>query len=167
MPDRCLEGLERRRLPRKLMNMKKWIMIALAIALLAGAYVWFFVINKSHHTAADDEALVKLTSQALYLEFKGDEKATFAKYKDQIIQVSGELSEIKLDASGDTELVLNTEDPMAHVIVTLKKGDHAANAKTGTTIEIKGICNGFLYEELLETSDVLLNQGVLVEKTKE
>lgn len=147
--------------------MKKWILIGLTIAALAGAYVWFFMWNKPHHTAADGEAFANLTSQALYLEFKADEKATFAKYKDKIIQVSGELSEIKQDASGDTELVLNTEDPMAHVIVTLKKGDQASNAKAGTTIEIKGICNGFMYEELLETSDVLLNQGVIVEKTKE
>jgi hypothetical protein len=146
--------------------MKKWILIGLTIAALAGAYVWFFMWNKPHRTAADEEAFATLTAHALFLEFKADEKVAFAKYKDKVVQVSGELAEIKQDASGDTELILNTDDPSAHVVVTLKKGDQATETKAGTTIEIKGICNGFLYEELLETSDVFFNQGVIVDKTK-
>jgi hypothetical protein len=147
--------------------MKKYILIALAVALLVVGYIWFFVWNKAHRTAADEAAFAKVTAHALFLEFAADDSVAFGKYKDKVIQVSGVLQEVKQDASGDTELVMNTEDESAHVIVTLKKGDMAVNAQVGTTIEIKGICNGFMYEELLEQSDVLLNQGVLVEKTKE
>lgn len=147
--------------------MKKYILIALAVALLVVGYIWFFVWNKEHRTAADEAAFAKVTAHALFLEFAADDSVAYSKYKDKVIQVSGVLQEVKQDASGDTELVMNTEDESAHVIVTLKKGDIAVNAQVGTTIEIKGICNGFMYEELLEQSDVLLNQGVLVEKTKE
>jgi len=152
---------------QKIKTMKKIIIAALIIGVLAGAYVWFFMWNKPHRTAADEEAFAKLTAHALYLEYSADEPATKAKYLDKIIQVKGELSEIKQDASGDTELVLNTENESAHVIVTLKKGDTAAQAKTGTTIEIKGICNGYLYEEMLDQADVFLNQGLIVDTTKE
>jgi tRNA_anti-like len=150
----------------KINQMKKYIIIGGMVAVLAGLYVWFFIWNKPHRTAADEEAFTKIGAHDLFVEFAADDSITFAKYKDKIIQVSGELSEIKEDASGDTELVLNTNDPSAHVIVTLKKGDKAVDAKIGTAIEIKGICNGFLYEELLEQSDVFLNQGVIVQKTK-
>jgi hypothetical protein len=146
--------------------MKKYIIIGCMVAALAGLYVWFFIWNKPHRTAADEEAFTKIGAHELFVEFAADDSVAYAKYKDKIIQVSGELSEIKEDASGDTELVINTNDPSAHVIVTLKKGDKAQDAKIGTAIEIKGICNGFLYEELLEQSDVLLNQGVIVQKTK-
>jgi hypothetical protein len=76
-----------------------------------------------------------------------------------VIQVSGEVEEIKADASGNTDVVLTTEDILGKVVCTLKTGATANGVQVGTTIEMKGICNGFL-------SDVLLNQGVVINNQK-
>lgn len=125
------------------------------IAIGAGvvAYLW----NKPHRTAEEEKPFATLSANVLFTEFSTDEAAAFEKYRDKVIQVSGKVSEIKFDASGNTDIVLATDDILGTVVCTLKNGATAKGITAGMTVDLKGICNGFL-------SDVLLNQGVIVAK---
>jgi uncharacterized protein YxeA len=136
--------------------MKKIILIVLALALLVGGGTALYLWNKPHRTA-EEKPFATLSANSLFVEFSTNETAAWEKYRDKVIQINGVVEEIKTDASGNTEVVLTTEDILGKVIVTLKQGAKAEGVDVGMTIDIKGICNGYL-------SDVLLNQGVVATK---
>ena len=138
--------------------MKKIIIALFLMALIAagiGAYLW----NKPHRTADDEKPFATVTSSQLFTEFASDEAATWAKYKDKVIQISGEVETTSTDASGNTQIVLKTDTEMSTVSVTLMAGATAPAVQSGTMIEVKGICNGFLNDIF---GEVQLNQGVVV-----
>lgn len=138
--------------------MKKIIIALFLMALIAagiGAYLW----NKPHRTADDEKPFATVTSSQLFTEFATDEAATWAKYKDKVIQISGEVESTSTDASGNTQIVLKTDTEMSTVSVTLMAGATAQGVQSGTMIEVKGICNGFLNDIF---GEVQLNQGVVV-----
>ena len=138
--------------------MKKIIIALFLMALIAagiGAYLW----NKPHRTADDEKPFATVTSSQLFTEFATDEAATWAKYKDKVIQISGEVESTSTDASGNTQIVLKTDTEMSTVSVTLMAGATAQGVQSGTMIDVKGICNGFLNDIF---GEVQLNQGVVV-----
>jgi hypothetical protein len=144
--------------------MKKILLLLLFVAAIAagiGYYLW----NKPHRTAADEKPFATLTSSALLTEFATNEAATTEKYRDKVIQISGELIKAAADSSGNVQVVLEAGDEMNTVSVTLMNGATVPTETPGTMIEVKGICNGFLPDDLLG-SEVLLNQGVVVNQTK-
>ena len=138
--------------------MRKIIIALFLMALIAagiGAYLW----NKPHRTADDEKPFATVTSSQLFTEFASDEAATWAKYKDKVIQISGEVETTSTDASGNTQIVLKTDTEMSTVSVTLMAGATAPGVQSGTMIDVKGICNGFLNDIF---GEVQLNQGVVV-----
>jgi uncharacterized protein YxeA len=138
--------------------MRKIIIALFLMALIAagiGAYLW----NKPHRTADDEKPFATVTSSQLFTEFATDEAATWAKYKDKVIQISGEVETTSTDASGNTQIVLKTDTEMSTVSVTLMAGATALGVESGTMIDVKGICNGFLNDIF---GEVQLNQGVVV-----
>ncbi len=141
------------------MSTKKTILIILlALAVIGGGY-GIYLWNKPHRTAEDEKPFATISANDLFLEFSSDEVKAFEKYRDKVIQVNGVVEEIKTDASGNTDLVLTTDDILGKVVCTLKQGAKSDGAEVGMTVDLKGICNGFL-------SDVLLNQGVVVTPKK-
>ena len=138
--------------------MRKIIIALFLMALIAagiGAYLW----NKPHRTADDEKPFATVTSSQLFTEFATDEATTWAKYKDKVIQISGEVESTSTDASGNTQIVLKTDTEMSTVSVTLMAGATAQGVQSGTMIDVKGICNGFLNDIF---GEVQLNQGVVV-----
>jgi len=135
------------------------IIIALFLMALIAAGIGAFLWNKPHRTADDEKPFATVTSSQLFTEFATDEAATWAKYKDKVIQISGEVETTSTDASGNTQIVLKTDTEMSTVSVTLMAGATAPAVQSGTMIEVKGICNGFLNDIF---GEVQLNQGVVV-----
>lgn len=139
------------------MSKTKIIIIVIAVIGLIGAGTAIYLINKPHRTAEDEKPFANVSANDLFNEFNANESAAFEKYRDKVIQVTGVVEEVKSDASGNTDIVLTTEDILGKVVCTLKTGANADGISNGMTVELKGICNGFL-------SDVLLNQGVVVKE---
>ncbi len=143
-------------------NMKK-IILLLLVAILAAAGIGFYLWNKPHRTAEDEKPFATVSASQLFTEFATDEAASWTKYKDKVIQISGEVETISTDASGNTQVVMKTDTEMSTVSVTLMQGAQAPQQEPGTMIEVKGICNGFLNDIF---GEVQLNQGVVVNQTK-
>jgi hypothetical protein len=144
--------------------MKK-ILLLLLFAAVTAAGIGFYLWNKPHRTAEDEKPFATLSAGALLTEFATNETATTEKYRDKVIQISGELIKAAADSSGNVQVVLEAGDEMNTVSVTLMKGATVPTETPGTMIDVKGICNGFLPDDLLG-SEVLLNQGVVVNQTK-
>jgi hypothetical protein len=144
--------------------MKKILLLLLFAAVIA-AGIGFYLWNKPHRTAEDEKPFATLSASALLTEFATNETATTEKYRDKVIQISGTLIKAAADSSGNVQVVLEAGDEMNTVSVTLMNGATVPTETPGTMIDVKGICNGFLPDDLLG-SEVLLNQGVVVNQTK-
>lgn len=139
--------------------MKKILILLLIAALVTGG-IGLFLWNKPHRTAEDEKPFATLTASQLVTEFSSDEATSWDKYKDKVIQISGEVESISPDASGNIQVVMITETATGTVSVILMAGATAPQQEQGTMIEVKGICNGF--NEMF--GEVQLNQGVVVNK---
>ena len=135
------------------------LLVAIAIAAGVGMYLW----NKPHRTAEDEKPFATVTASELFTQLATDEAGSWAKYKDKVIQISGEVETISTDASGNTHVFMKTDTDMSTVSVTLMAGAKAPVQEAGTIIHVKGICNGFLNDIF---GEVQLNQGVVVINTK-
>lgn len=102
------------------------------------------------------ETGIPITATELYNQFISDEPQANQAYLNKVLQVSGQVLEVKSIPNSGKIIVLNTGDPMCRVACTL---DHvetsAVQVKPGEKITIKGVCSGFI-------SDVQLTNGYLI-----
>lgn len=139
--------------------LKKILAIGLILALIVGGVV-FYLLNKPHRTAEDEKPVAVLTADELFNQFNNEPDSSNTKYLEKVIQVTGTVNSIKtVENNGKTEnkIALATPDEMgiAEISVILKEGEKTEGIQEGTTIVLKGICNGF-------NTDVELRQAVIV-----
>lgn len=114
-----------------------------AVAALIGYKTW----NKPFSDPLDGNA-IKVNAIQLFSDFSTDEKAAQKKYVPQkvgekIIEVSGEIQEVGKNADGENFYILKTSDETAGVKCIMNKGDEIVNAKAGNNITIRGFCDGY------------------------
>ena len=84
--------------------MKK-ILIGAGLILLVSALVAYKVYHKPHRQIEDERAIV-LTATELFNEFENHELEAYAKYLDKVMQVTGEISEVRKNQEGKTIFLL-------------------------------------------------------------
>ena len=137
--------------------MLRKILAIVAVLLVIGAAVGYYMWNKPHRTAEDENPAATLTADELFNQFNSDAAGSNAKYLDKVIQVSGVVNSVKTTENNETKIALQTPDEMgiAEISVILKAGEKADQIKDGTTVVLKGICSGF-------NTDVELRQAVII-----
>ena len=137
--------------------MLRKILAIVAVLLVIGAAVGYYMWNKPHRTAEDEKPAATLTADDLFNQFNSDAAGSNAKYLDKVIQVSGVVNSVKTTEANETKIALQTPDEMgiAEISVILKAGEKADQIKDGTTVVLKGICSGF-------NTDVELRQAVII-----
>ena len=137
--------------------MLRKILAIVAVLLVIGAAVGYYMWNKPHRTAEDEKPVATLTADELFNQFNTDAAGSNAKYLDKVIQVSGVVNSVKTTETKETKIALQTPDEMgiAEISVILKAGEKADDIKDGTTVALKGICSGF-------NTDVELRQAVII-----
>jgi hypothetical protein len=123
----------------------------LAVA-LAGTLIY---INKPARNVASETG-IPVTAQELYTKFTTNEPQANQAYLNKVLQVSGQVLEVKNAPNAGKVVVLNTGDPMFGVACTINQAPAASKpVKPGEKITVKGICTGYL-------SDVVLTNGYLI-----
>lgn len=79
---------------------------------IAAVLVYIFVYNKPHRNYESATIDYSLTSDELYDAFATDEKAAFAKYQDQVVQVTGPVESVNKVQDGMIQVVLIAENAM-------------------------------------------------------
>jgi preprotein translocase subunit YajC len=139
---------------------KKRIIILVSSLLAAGLYA-YFLYNKKPVDIRTVSPEMNISASKLVEEFSADENAATLRYSDKVLSVSGMVSDVLSDPSGQVTVVLDSGDPLSAVSCSFYE-EEAASAKSlqkGATVTIKGKCTGKL-------ADVVLNK-CSIEKNKQ
>lgn len=124
-----------------------WIVL---IGIIVGISAVYYVFNKPHRNIAKEDAAFTVTARDLIAEFKSDENAATAKYRDKVISVTGIIKGIRtLD---NHNMVFSLEDQMEGVSCTIDSADVVNNRSkldlytTDALAGFKGRCTGMLMD---------------------
>ena len=118
---------------------KKIIFISLALLFIMAFSVAFYLFNKRPVDVKSSSG-IRVEAIELYRSFTADSLAARKKFGDEVLEVTGEVSEVSLNTKKQKVLLLKTAIPFAHVNCTLDEA--AENIKATDKITIKGICSG-------------------------
>lgn len=121
-------------------------LMVLVLALLGGL-VYNMTFHPKHREIAKEAPAFQLGADELHYLFANDEATAVPKYMDQVLQVSGTVTEME-----ETNIVLDQR-----VLVNFLPGA-VSDFQDGQTIVIKGRCVGF--DELL--LQVKIDQATLI-----
>jgi hypothetical protein len=143
--------------------MKK-IIISLAIigALTAGIVYWWVFVHNANYKGVDvskKESLV-ISIDSLSEQYLTNEAAFNEQYLNKVLEISGTIKEVVQDSF--TNIVLQGKDSLAQASCQLIKKDEAIVA--GKMIVIKGICTGATTDLITNGANLVLNDGIIVNK---
>lgn len=145
---------------------KKTVLFSILGLVLIAAVIGYNLYNKKHFSVESAAPAAEITAADLHQTFATDTTAAKNKFigdeaNHKVIQVTGEVSEIKKDQQGNTIILLKTNTDGAFVNCTLEgKTDNAA---AGSKIVVKGICSGYNYDaEMGIPGDVILTRCFII-----
>lgn len=137
------------------MSKRSLLLLSILIVIAIGGFVVYKIWNKPFKDPLQGDA-IKVTSTQLFSDFSTDEAAAQKKYVpekmgDKKVEVSGEITGIGINEDGETFYTLKTSDDMFSVKCIMDKGKEVTSAKVGDTITVRGFCDGY-------NMDVIVNR---------
>lgn len=141
------------------MNLKKIIVPALAVVIVAGGMYAYRQFARPNESMQGIKADADLTADSLVREFEVHYNAANSKYLGKVISVRGMITE--MDYPGAI-IVLGGPGKPSSVRCYMDSAEllPARQLKQGMQVSIKGSCTGFNTDELLG-SDVILHRCVV------
>lgn len=134
------------------MRHKKIIVLIIILAILGGAYAWFFVYNKAHVNYQLEEAVYSGQADEFLQIAKQNESAFLEKYTNQAVELSGEVTSLESSSFSLGEGTYCTLDS-AHTMLPL------LNSNVSLKGRVVGIDEDLLTEELI----ILMDQCVIMD----
>jgi hypothetical protein len=137
------------------MSKKTVLLISILIVLGIGGGVVYKMWNKPFKDPLEGTA-IKVTAIQLFNDFSTNEANAQKKYVsesqgDKTVEITGKINEIGKNEDGETFYNLQTSDEMFGVKCIIKNGEEMKNAKVGDTITVRGFCDGY-------NMDVIVNR---------
>ncbi|MDB5222345.1 MAG: hypothetical protein JWN83_1012 [Chitinophagaceae bacterium] len=137
------------------MSNKSVILISILVILAAGGFIGYKIWNKPFKDPLQGDA-IKVTAIQLFNDFSANEAAAQKKYVpeklgNKKVEVTGQINEIGKNDDGEIFYTLKTSDEMFGVKCIMDKGEEIANAKVGDNITVRGFCDGY-------NMDVIVNR---------
>lgn len=126
-------------------DMKKWIIILLAIGVVAGIGIGLYMYNKPLESMASRDAEVTISAVDLYQAFDADEPAANLNYLGKVIEVSGTIQSVSAGDDGTPSIVLDAGDAMGGVVCRLD-ATASGDFQEGQTAAFRGECTGKLLD---------------------
>ena len=144
----------------------KWKLTLAALFLVGiglGTFGYFSILNPPDRNVAKEKPAFELTADQLYDAFTSDEAAANTKFLDQVVQLSGTVSERSELPGGRAIIRLEITDLMGGVSGEFAPENSSAIAKkaAGDPIVFKGICTGSSASD--DESDLMAALGAEVQ----
>lgn len=138
------------------------LLFAFVFAVVAVFY-GYKEFNRKPKTLTEETASFSLTQEDLLNAFSTDEKAATLKFGGKVIEVTGIVKLVETDENGNNTVVLSSSSSLSSIRCSIDttQSQTTASIQPNTKISIKGICTGFIADELGLGSDVILNRCVL------
>lgn len=133
--------------------MKKAVIIISVLVAAAIIGYGFYMFNKKTPSLENTTPDYTLTADELYQDFSTDEVNALEKYEGKVLEVTGTVLTIT-ETDSLSYIVLNAEDALFGA-VNCSFNELGKIPKNEDTIVVKGICQGYL-------TNVILNNCVLV-----
>ena len=134
--------------------MRNKIIIGFVLLALAGGLMAFYMFNKKVPSLENIKSDFALTANELFDAFNLNEEEALLKYENKVLEVTGKIVSIK-QGEVSTNIILFAEDAMAGGI-NCSTTNLVSDISKGQNIKIKGRCQGFLM-------DVVLNNCIVYE----
>jgi hypothetical protein len=110
-----------------------------------------------------EEAVTIMQSGEIISQFSNNEKNATTAYAGKAILISGKIKAIDKDDKGFYTIALGEDSSMSAVRCSIDSAESASAAlqQKGVYVKIKGICTGYVADELGLGSDVILNRCVI------
>lgn len=137
------------------MTSRGYIFLSIVVIICASGIIAYQVWNKPFKDPLKGDA-IKITATQLFTDFSVNEAAAQKKYVpekvgDKKLEVTGEIKDTGKNEEGETFYNLKTNDEMFGVKCVMDKGEEIADAGTGKKITIRGFCDGY-------NMDVIVNR---------
>ncbi len=137
------------------MRTRTVVLVSILVILAVGGVIGYKIWNKSFADPLQGNA-IKLTAIQLFNDFSANEVNAQKKYVpeklgEKKVEVTGQINEIGKNEDGEFFYTLKTSDEMFGVKCIMDKGEKIKNAKVGVTITVRGFCNGY-------NMDVIVNR---------
>lgn len=140
------------------------------VALVAGPAIMYFgfvatssyLENEKHEDTANTASAYTVTALDLIREFQANDSAANAKYRDQVITVSGSISSVELP--NDSTVNIKFTDTTGSYAIFPFYGEAAADAKKlkeGEMTSVKAICSGGVLSEILGIHSITFERTIL------
>lgn len=133
--------------------MKKLIISIIILGLIGGS-IGLYMFNKKVPTLDKAKADHSLTADELFDAFDTNETTAMEKYENAIISVTGQVVSIKSDDNQNI-IILRADNAMAGGI-NCALNDKISGIQVGETVTIKGRCQGYLMDVVLNNCNVEL-----------
>ncbi len=110
--------------------------LLVAVIVLIGLVMW----NKPHKNVADANT-IQVAPDDLYNEFVKDSAQARTKYITKVVEITGEIADVFANEQYQTVVLIKTAIPGVYINCTFEQKE--VNVKKGTTIVVKGICDGY------------------------
>ena len=133
------------------MNNKN-IKILIGLIILMSIVILFALnlYNKPHLNVEKTEADLVINIHELLDDYKNDENLANGKYVDQVIQISGEISEINIE-NGNSIIIFKDSTGTSSVMCHMSPEENlkVLKLKKDGEIILKGICTGYLLDVIM------------------
>jgi hypothetical protein len=124
----------------------RYILIFLALALIAAVSVWKYTFKESASNVSSRKTEVTIDAPKLLQAFETNEDSANMKYRDKVILVSGTVGSVTPDSLGYS-VYLKEEDAISGIICSFDKSSFdSVKVKPGAQINVKGLCMGYLMD---------------------
>ena len=127
---------------------RKTILSVLLVLLLVGGFIGYRMYNKPHRDLAGATADFNLPATELFSDYEADEMGANTKYLDKVIRVSGTITEVNTDETGQTNLTLDAGGLLGGVICQLDPANKSTFS-VGQEVSLNGLCTGMLMDVIL------------------
>lgn len=141
-----------------MLKSRKNLIIFILILVIIPISLFFYVYNKPHRDINDEEPVVNITANQLFVEYEQNEDEANERFLDKVIIIEGKIDELDISKEDDPTIIIKNAEDFFGVSCSFGKEMEQllANKKIGDFIKVKGICKGYL-------SDVVLIDCIIIE----
>ncbi|RYM35791.1 hypothetical protein ERX46_02000 [Brumimicrobium glaciale] len=135
-------------------SMKKYILLGILSLIIVGGGIGYYMFNKKVPTLENTTSDYVIGANDLFNEFENNESEALKKYENKIIEVTGKVISVK-NNDNDSNIILEADMAMAGGVNCSFKYKQDEEITKGSIVTIKGQCQGFLMDVVLNNSQLI------------